>query len=74
MYQNTDKYYISEAISKLNFSNMTLTRAYRQLVNSGLFCEAKDGRKTYLTSIYSKKELYEKAKPYLTSQILKQDT
>ena len=45
MYQNTDKYYISEAISKLNFSNMTLTRAYRQLVNSGLFCEAKDVRK-----------------------------
>ncbi|WP_154888510.1 MarR family transcriptional regulator [Longibaculum muris] len=71
MYQNTDKYYISEAISKLNFSNMTLTRAYRQLVNSGLFYEAKDGRKIYLTSIYSKKELFEKAKPYLTSQILK---
>lgn len=71
MYQKTDKYYISEAVSKLNFSNMTLTRAYRQLVNSGLFCKAKDGRKIYLTSIYSKKELFEKVKPYLTSQILK---
>lgn len=70
MYQNSDKYYISDSISKLNFSNMTLTRAYRQLVSSGLFNEAKDGRKIYLTSIYSKEELFEKAKPYLVSQVI----
>lgn len=70
MHQNSNKYFISDSISQLNFSNMTLTRAYRQLVGSGLFTEAKDGRKIYLTSIYSKEELFEKAKPYLVSQVI----
>jgi hypothetical protein len=29
LYQNTDEFYINEALETINVSNMTLTRAYR---------------------------------------------
>ncbi|MCR1961896.1 hypothetical protein CWE04_09900 [Thomasclavelia cocleata] len=31
LYQSTDEFYINEALDTINVSNMTLTRAYRQL-------------------------------------------
>ena len=71
LYQKTEKYYISDAASFLGFSNMTLTRAYRTLVSTGLFTEKKDGRKIYLITNYPKKELFEKAKKYFQSPIVK---
>lgn len=71
LYQKTEKYYISDAASFLGFSNMTLTRAYRTLVSTGLFTEKKDGRKIYLTTNYTKKELFEKARIYFQSPIVK---
>lgn len=71
LYQNTDLFYISDAVEKLNFSNMTLTRAYRQLLATGLFDEHKDGRRIYLTTNYSKKDLFEKMQPYLKTPIIR---
>lgn len=71
LYQNTDLFYISAAVEKLNFSNMTLTRAYRQLLATGLFDEHKDGRRIYLTTNYSKKDLFEKMQPYLKTPIIR---
>jgi len=67
LYQNTNKYYISDAVESLGFSNMTLTRAYRQLCTTQLFEEHKDGRKIFLTTSLSKVELFSKMKPYLQS-------
>ena len=67
LYQNTNKYYISDAVESLGFSNMTLTRAYRQLCTTQLFEEHKDGRKIFLTTKLSKIELFNKMKPYLQS-------
>lgn len=67
LYQNTNKYYISDAVESLGFSNMTLTRAYRQLCTIQLFEEHKDGRKIFLTTKLSKVELFNKMKPYLQS-------
>ena len=67
LYQNTNKYYISDAIESLDFSNMTLTRAYRQLCATQLFEEHKDGRKIFLTTSLSKVELFNKMKTYLQS-------
>lgn len=67
LYQNTNKYYISDAVESLGFSNMTLTRAYRQLCATQLFEEHKDGRKIFLTAKLSKVELFNKMKPYLQS-------
>ena len=67
LYQNTNKYYISDAVESLGFSNMTLTRAYRQLCATQLFEEHKDGRKIFLTTNLSKVDLFNKMRPYLQS-------
>lgn len=67
LYQNTNKYYISDAVESLGFSNMTLTRAYRQLCATQLFEEHKDGRKIFLTAKLSKVELFNKMKLHLQS-------
>jgi len=67
LYQNTNKYYISDAVESLGFSNMTLTRAYRQLCATQLLEEHKDGRKIFLTISLSKVDLFNKMKTYLQS-------
>ena len=67
LYQNTNKYYVSDAVKSLGFSNMTLTRAYRQLCTTQLFEEHKDGRKIFLTINLSKVDLFNKMRPYLQS-------
>lgn len=71
MYKNADKYYIGDAVQELPYSNMSLTRAYRQLVQSKLFEEHKEGRKIYLTTIYAKNDLFKKASEYFVSPIVK---
>ena len=67
LYQNTNKYYVSDAVKSLGFSNMTLTRSYRQLSTTQLFEEHKDGRKIFLTTNLSKVDLFNKMRPYLQS-------
>ena len=67
LYQNTNKYYVSDAVKSLGFSNMTLTRAYRQLCATQLIEEHKDGRKIFLTTSLSKVDLFNKMRPYLQS-------
>ena len=67
LYQNTNKYYVSDAVKSLGFSNMTLTRAYRQLCTTQLFEEHKDGRKIFLITNLSKVDLFNKMRPYLQS-------
>lgn len=71
LYQNTDEFYINEALETINVSNMTLTRAYRQLCATKLFKEHKDGRKIYLTTHLNKLDLFHQMKPYLQSPIKK---
>lgn len=65
LYQNANKYYVSDAVKSLGFSNMTLTRAYRQLCTTEIFKEHKDGRKIFLTTSLSKVDLFNKMKAYL---------
>ncbi|MFQ6860990.1 MAG: hypothetical protein ACLRUO_04435 [Beduini sp.] len=72
LHQDTDKFYISEALETISVSNMTLTRAYRQLCATKLFEEHKDGRKIYLTTHFNKLDLFYKMKEYLQSPIQKQ--
>lgn len=69
IYQRAHLFYISDAIEKLHFSNMTITRAYRQLLSTGLFEEQKDGRKIYLMSNNAKRELFKGMRPYLRTPI-----
>ncbi|MCD7892968.1 MAG: hypothetical protein LUG60_04620 [Erysipelotrichaceae bacterium] len=70
LYQNDKKYYMSNAIKDLHISNMTASRGFRQLINTGLFIEYKDGRNIYLITKYEKKELIDKISPYLKSPII----
>lgn len=72
LYQNSDRYYISDALDSLNTTNMSLTRAYRQLVSTKLFNEHKDGRRIYLTTSLNKVDLYKTMKPYLKSPVVKE--
>ena len=72
LYQNNDRYYISDALDSLNTTNMSLTRAYRQLVSTKLFNEHKDGRKIYLTTNLNKIDLFKSMKPYLKSPVVKE--
>ena len=67
-----DKYYISDALDSLNTTNMSLTRAYRQLVSTKLFNEHKDGRRIYLTTNLNKIDLFKSMKPYLKSPVVKE--
>lgn len=70
LYQEGKDFVISDALDTLKFSNMTLTRAYRQLVAYGMFSERKKGRKIYLTTDCTKQELFEAMKPYLRNPIV----
>lgn len=70
LYQEGKDFVISNALDTLKFSNMTLTRAYRQLVACGMFSERKKGRKIYLTTDCTKQELFEAMKPYLRNPIV----
>lgn len=72
LYHNSDRYYISDALDSLNTTNMSLTRAYRQLVSTKLFNEHKDGRKIYLTTNLNKVDLFKSMKPYLKSPVVKE--
>ena len=71
LYQKGDSFCASDAMNMLKFSNMTLTRAYRQLVSTGLFFEHKKGRKIYLSIDCSKLELIKQIKTYLRNPILR---
>ena len=70
LYQNANKYYVSDAVKSLGFSNMTLTRSYRQLCTTQLFEEHKDGRKIFLTTNLSKVDLFNKMRPYFRSPFM----
>lgn len=72
LYQSKDEFYINEALEVIKVSNMTLTRAYRQLCATKLFKEHKNGRKIYLTTHLNKLNLFNQMKSYLQSPIKKQ--
>jgi DNA-binding MarR family transcriptional regulator len=65
IYQNQRELYANEAVAALGVSAMTITRAVRQLEQTGIIHTYKNGVKKILTSEYTGKELFEKAKGYL---------
>lgn len=70
-YQAERKMYVSEVSKKLPFSAMTMTRATRQLEESGLFDVTKEGVNKVLISKFDRKTLYEHAKGYMSSPVVK---
>lgn len=73
MYQENGELYLSEAVRTLPYSAMTVTRAVKQLEESGLFTVRKEGVNKILFSNYSKKELYKQARESLSSPVIKKD-
>ena len=71
MYQESGELYLSEAVRALPYSAMTITRAAKQLEESGFFSARKEGVNKIIYSNYSKKELYEQARESLSSPVIK---
>ena len=71
LYNNSKKLYVSDAVKKLPFTAMTVSRAVKQLVATGLFHTTKDGVNKVVESDYSGRKLYEKIKKYMTSPVRK---
>lgn len=71
LYNNSKKLYVSDAVKKLPFTAMTVSRAVKQLEATGLFHTTKDGVNKVVESDYSGRKLYEKIKKYMTSPVRK---
>ncbi len=71
LYNNSKKLYVSDAVKKLPFTAMTVSRAVKQLAATGLFHTTKDGVNKVVESDYSGRKLYEKIKKYMTSPVRK---
>lgn len=71
LYNNKKRMYISEAKKHLPYTAMTLTRAVKQLESTNLFFIAKDGVNKFIESKHSRKDLFTKAKPYLSTPVIR---
>jgi len=71
IYQKNKELYLTEATRCLPYSAMTINRAAKQLDASKLFQTRKDGVNKIIFSELSKKALYEGAKRYLVSPVIK---
>ncbi|WP_320128624.1 hypothetical protein [uncultured Sphaerochaeta sp.] len=69
IYKNENRLYMNDAIKALGFSAMTITRAMRQLVQTGIFFSKKDGVQKVLYATTERRELYHKMKPFLISPV-----
>ena len=71
LYCGERRLYVSEAGKVLPFTAMTLTRAVKQLEATGLFAISKDGVNKVIESKLGISDLFENAKEYLSSPVLK---
>ena len=71
LYNRQNKLYVANVGKKLPYSAMTLSRAVKQLEASGLFLVYKDGVNKVIESKYDRRELFERAKPFLLDPVRK---
>lgn len=71
IYSGQNKMYVANAGKKLHYSAMTISRAVKQLEASELFLVYKDGVNKVIESKYDRRDLFEKAKPLLSSPVRK---
>ena len=71
IYSQQKKMYLSDAAKVLPFSAMTMSRAVKQLDAADLFYIGKDGTRIVLESKFDRKALYDRAKKYMSSPVLK---
>lgn len=71
LYNSEKRIYVSDARRHLPYTAMTLTRAVKQLEATNLFYIDKNGVNKFIESKYSRKDLFTKAKPYLSTPVIK---
>lgn len=70
IYQEKQMAYISDAAKICSFSSMTMTRATRELVATGMMEVSKDGVRKVLNCRCTKKELFKNVKKYMKSPVV----
>lgn len=71
IYQSQKSLYTSQAVKDLGYSAMSITRAVKQLVQTGFFEETKDGVQKILTGTLEKRALYEQLRHLLIDSVRK---
>ena len=69
LYRNQRELYTSQAVKDLGYSAMTISRATKQLVQTGYFIESKNGVQKVLTGTADRKALFEKMRGALINPI-----
>ena len=69
LYQGEKNMYMSGSVRDLGYSAMTISRAAKQLVQTGFFTESKDGVQKILTGTVQGRELFEKVRSALINPV-----
>lgn len=69
IFYNNVKLTAAELAKRLECTSMSVTRAYKELVDSGLFRSEVDGRKKYIVANYQGGELLKMAEPHLINPV-----
>ena len=69
LYQGNKDMYISNAVKDLGYSAMTISRAAKQLIQTGFFAESKNGVQKILTGIVQGRELFYSVRPALINPV-----
>ncbi len=69
LYSRQDRIYLSDAVKDLQYSAMSVSRAAKQLVQTGLFEECKEGVQKLLIARYERKEMYKRMRPLLIDPV-----
>lgn len=71
LYQNKDRIYMRDAVKVLGFSAMTITRAVRQLEQTGYFTVEKDGVQKIMVGNDIRQALFNQLLPFMSSPVRK---
>ena len=69
LYQGQKDMYMTNAVKDLGYSAMTISRAAKQLVQTGFFTESKNGVQKVLTGSVQGRELFNSVRPALTNPV-----
>ena len=69
LYSKQDRIYLSDAVKDLQYSAMSVSRAAKQLLQTGLFDECREGVQKLLIARYERKEMFERIQPLLIDPV-----
>lgn len=69
LYSKQDRIYINDAVKDLRYSAMSVSRAAKQLVQTGLFEECKEGVQKLLIARHDRKEMFERMRPLMIDPV-----